>query len=349
MTTRVRTLVWIGIVTGLLLMWWSRPSRVGVPGAGSIAATTSTPSADEDAARARGADSLRDSAAHHNAEHHETSGVGSLAGTEVAGGLLVDASGNFVPGPEAVELFEYFLSTIGEKPVEQILADIRNEIRRRLQAPAVDQALAFLDRYMLYRDRGVALGLSDPGSDDLRARFESLRALRREIFGPELSDRLFGDAEAEAEVAIEQQEVAKDPDLSDEEKKAKIDKLYENLPPAARQAYEQSKAVETLEEDEAKIRASGGGDEDIRTLRVERFGEDGADRLETLDKERAQWNSRFDDYRSARDGILADASLSDAQKQAAIDRLQQQRFNDNERIRVKALDELRDQQQSASR
>src|SRR6185369_7517325 len=161
---------------------------------------------------------------------------------EVAGGLVVDADGNFVPGPETVAMFEYFLSTTGEKSAAEILATIQAEIRKRLEPPAEAQALAFLDRYMLYRERGVAFGLEDAGDQDLRPRYDRLRALRREIFGEELARRLFGDEEAEAEVTIRQHEVAADPNLTDEEKAAQIDKLYNDLPPAARQARDDTLA-----------------------------------------------------------------------------------------------------------
>jgi lipase chaperone LimK len=254
--------------------------------------------------------------------------------------LLVDSGGNFTPTPEAIELFEYFFSTTGEEPLEDIVARIRDEIRQRLSPPADAQALVFLDRYLLYRERGVALGAADPGDDDLRARFEALRSLRREIFGDELAARLWGEEEAVAEVAVRQREVAADPELSDEEKVARIEELYDELPAPMREARRQALAAAMLRADEAKIRERGGSDGDIRRLRAERFGEEAAERLADLDRRRADWNVRVEDFRAERSRILADASLSEQERRTAVARLLAERFDEAERTRIEALDRI---------
>lgn len=103
-----------------------------------------------------------------------------------------------------------------------------------------------------------------------------------------------------------------------------------------------------LREDEERVRARGGGDEEIRELRVERFGEAAADRLEDLDHERSQWDSRFRDYRTARARILGDPALTEAARRAALERLLDARFDDNEKVRARALDSLEDEQGKAA-
>jgi len=336
--SRHRVLLVVVVLGGLAFLLWPRR----VHDLQSPVATGEAPAVG--AAPREPADGSRRQGAARRALPHEAATDESLQGTDVAGGLLVDADGNFVPGPESVALFEYFLSMTGEKSPEEILAAIQDEIRKRLEPPAEAQALAFLDRYMLYRERGVALGRSDAGGEDLRARFDRLRSLRREIFGEDLAARLFGDEEAQADVAIRQREVAADPNLTEEEKAARIEKLYDELPAAAREAREQAMAVLHLREDEERIRTAGGSEQDIRELRVERFGEEAADRLEDLDRERAEWDTRFQDYRGERARILADPSLSQADRQAALQRLLESRFDENERVRARALDGLADEQ-----
>jgi lipase chaperone LimK len=327
-------------VAAFVVAWWLWGARDAVVPS-QVASAPPKPAAPE-VADATPGDTRRREAAPRRTARPEAPPADSLQGTEVAGGLLVDADGNFVPGPETVAMFEYFLSLTGEKSPEEILAAIRAEIARRLDPPAEAQALAFLDRYMLYRERGVALGLTDAGDDGLRERYERLRSLRREIFGEEVAARLFGDEEKESEVAIRQREVAADPNLSEEEKAARIEKLYDDLPPAAREARDQAMAVLRLQEDEAKLRASGGSAEDIRELRVERFGEEAADRLEDLDAERAEWSSRYDDYRGERERILTNGALSESDRSLALQRLLEGRFDENERIRVQSLDSIED-------
>jgi len=341
--SHLRNLLLVVLVGGLLFLLWPRQlQEVQLPATANVATPAAQP-----VPETMDGDSRRDSGPKRAAGQGEAGRDDSLRGTDVAGGLLVDGDGNFVPGPETVAMFEYFLSTTGEKSADAILADIRAEITRRLDPPAEAQALAFLERYMLYRERGVALGLTDVADEDLRARFERLKSLRREIFGEELASRLFGDEEAQAEVAIRQREVAADPELTEEQKAAQIEKLYDQLPSGAREARDQAMAAIRLREDEERIRAGGGGEDAIRDLRVERFGEEAANRLEDLDRERAQWDSRFRDYRTERARILGDPALTEAARVAAVERLLDERFEENEKVRARALDSLEDEQGKA--
>jgi lipase chaperone LimK len=271
---------------------------------------------------------------------HDRDASDSLDGTDVAGGFFVDPDGNFQPTADAITLFEYFLSTLGEKPEADVVERIRAEIRRRLSPPADAQALAFLDVYLTYRERAVALAATDAGEEDLRARFDRLRALRREVFGEDVATRVFADDEAVAEVALRQREVAADPELSDAEKAERIEKLYDELPAPMRAARTQALAATRLRADEARIRAEGGSEEDIRALRVERFGEEAADRLEALDARRAEWDTRLAAFRSERARILADSELTAQERSAAIARLLAESFDEAERIRIDALDHM---------
>ena len=71
----------------------------------------------------------------------------SLAGTEPDGALLTDASGAFVPSADALDLFDYYFSALGEEPEERIVARIERVIRDRVAPP--DAALAFFDQYLV--------------------------------------------------------------------------------------------------------------------------------------------------------------------------------------------------------
>jgi lipase chaperone LimK len=266
-------------------------------------------------------------------------GRGSLDGTQIPGGLFVDDGGNFVATRDAMVLFEYFFATSGEYEHDAIVAAIRAELGRRLEQPAEAQALAFLERYLAYRERGTTLAQGE-GEEDLRSGFERMRALRREVFGEEVTTALFGEEEAIAEVALRKNEIAADPELSAEQKKAEIEALHEELPESARESMQETEAAVKLAEDEARLRARGGSDEEIRELRVERFGEDAADRLEALDAERAEWDRRYSAYRSERVRILANTSVSEADRRAMLETLVAGRFDERERIRVEAFDSI---------
>ena len=264
----------------------------------------------------------------------------SLQGTEVGGGFAVDAAGNFVATTNAIAVFEYFLSTTGELSPEEILRRIQAEIGKRLGPPADAQATEFLGRYMSYRDRARALGAGHSEEAGLRERFQRVRDLRREMFGEEVADRLFGQEDAAAEIAITQREIAEDPSLSDQEKAARIAELYDDLPEPMRKAREESMAAIKLRQDEEKMRRDGADEEQIRRMRVERFGEEAADRLDALDREDAEWSSRLLAFRQERQRIRSDSSLTAEQREGAVARLMEELFDERERIRVLALDEI---------
>jgi hypothetical protein len=85
----------------------------------------------------------------------------SLQGTEVDGELEVDANGHLKITNGVRHVFDYFLSAIGEEPLETILARIRAYIRHKLPNMAAGEAEQLLDNYIAYK-RGLAISTSMP-------------------------------------------------------------------------------------------------------------------------------------------------------------------------------------------
>jgi lipase chaperone LimK len=262
----------------------------------------------------------------------------SLRGTDVDGALVVDGSGRFVPNRDAVAMFEYFLTALGEESYDAVVARITAEIRTRLPADQVAAALAFLHQYLDYRDRAGAL--PDGGDQALRAGFERLRALRREVFGAALAADLFAAEEGHAEVTLLQAEIARDAGLDADARAELIERADALLPEAQRATRQRATAHVEVAETEAALRKDGATDAEIRVWRQERFGPEAADRLDTLDRARAAWNQRVADYRAARSQIERDPTLAEDVRQARLDALLTNRFSAPERRRVRALDRI---------
>jgi lipase chaperone LimK len=263
----------------------------------------------------------------------------SLAGTAAGGDLALDARGHFAPGPEALELFDYYFSASGEEPDAVILARIRAEIRRRLPAPAAAEAEALLDRYLAYRDGAAALFAEDLSFADPERRFQRIRELRREVFGPELAAALFGDEEQVVSVDLERRRVALERDLSPGERARHLAALEAELPAAEREARAEARAILELRTAEAELRAEGAGEDAIQAERERRFGPEAAARLAALDGRRAAWSERVASYRAARDALRA-AGLAPADEAAALARLRAERFQGPERLRIEALERI---------
>lgn len=263
----------------------------------------------------------------------------SLAGTEPSGGLALDADGRFVPGPEAIALFEYFFAASGEEPGAVIAARIRAEIRRRLPPAAAEEAEALLARYLAYREDAASLFASDLALAEPERRFQRVRELRRAAFGAALAAALFGEEEAIVAIDLERRRVAQDPGLAPDERARRLASLDERLPPPERAARADARAVLDLRAAERSLREAGAGEAEVAAERERRFGREAAERLAALDARRAAWEARVAAYRAAREAIRAERLPPDAEAEA-LARLRAERFEGPERIRIEALDRL---------
>jgi lipase chaperone LimK len=260
----------------------------------------------------------------------------SLRDTDTDGWIGTDDAGQLVVTPGARWFFDYFLSAAGEEPDEEIRARIVAEIEKRLAPTAARQAIDLLDRYLTYRDEVRGLQESEP-SDDLAQRLADLHRIRIETFGDADAAALFGEEEQVQSVDLRRRALANDQTLSPQERQQRIDELEQELPAQVRQARDTAMAAARLSRDEQQLRDAGGTPEEIHALREERFGAAAADRLAALDRERAEWQQRLDDYRRDRQSIASDAALDDSARARALDALLVERFTPRERVRVEAL------------
>ncbi len=260
----------------------------------------------------------------------------SLRGTEVDGALRVGPEGDLLLGPEILRLFDYFLTAEGEESDEVIRARILAAIRERAGGPAALQAAALLDKYLAYRKDAKNLDLSPERASDPEARLEAIRALRRKHFGAEAADAIFGDEEAEGLAAIAESRVAKDLALSPEERQAKLAALEDELPEGVREARAEALLPVRARAEESAMREEGATDEQIRAHRVETFGEEAADRLAELDKQRAAFKERVEAFRKER-SRLAKSAQDDGAFRVAETALLERSFDETERLRVRAI------------
>ena len=265
---------------------------------------------------------------------------GSLRGTGVDGALEIGPDGHFLPSPSALALFDYFLAARGEESDAALRQRIEAEIARRLPPTAAAEARAFLERYLGYQEAARALAETDPGPVDLERRLQRLRELRRAWFGPELAETLFGAEEDVARVAVERRRIEADPALAPAEREQRLEALEAELPEPERAARAQAVAPLRVERQVEALRSTGASDADVWALRAQAFGPEAADRLAALDAANADFARRMADYRSARDALQADPSLSPEERTQALERLRAERFHPDELARVRALDGL---------
>ncbi len=270
----------------------------------------------------------------------------ALEGTTVDGELVVGLDGHFRPTAAAIRMFRHFMTANGEWSRDQVLSRIESEIDARLVPPASSEARAFLDQYFRYLDASRRLDPAGLDPRDFAERLARARDVQREVFGAALAEELFGAENDLAEAALARLVSRLDAAQAGETRTAREgdratpSEIDARLPREVREIRERAAApIESAEHVES-LRRSGADPEEVRAERVRRFGADAAARLDELDQRRAEWDARVAAYRVARDAVLAHSGLDAAQRDAAVERVREERFSGDEVRHVAELDRL---------
>lgn len=267
--------------------------------------------------------------------------VRSLQGTNPPD-VTVDNNDELVANAELRHMFDYYLSAGSEATPQAIRTKIEEEIDRTLKPHAAMEAKRLLTQYLNYRAAVMALQKNQPeaspGESPIRARLLAIQQIRTLFFTPKEISGMFGFDDEYAEDAIARMEINQDKNLTPEQKKAKLAKLDASMSPALREAREAPFKVAKMEETAAKMRADGATDDDVYRMRAKAFSPEAASRLADLDKQTADWQRRITSYQADRNNVLANNTLSDADKQAAIQQLRDAQFNSTEQLRLGAYE-----------
>ena len=214
-------------------------------------------------------------------------------------------------------------------------------VGQHFPAALTTRALALAERYVDYR---VALGqlrapqdLTDPYA--LRESLEARHKVRQQFFdGPE-HDALFAREADLDRYTLARLEIARNTQLTDEQRAQALRQADNELPDARR--AERAATTEHMNA-AAQTAAFNAQNTDERTRHAARsaqYGEPAAHAMAQLDREEQHWQQRLDQYSQAR------AQQGDG---AALQRLRQQLFSNEEQQRIDAALALRKLQPTAS-
>ena len=264
----------------------------------------------------------------------------SLAGTTPDGAATAAADQSLVLDPALIRLFDYYLTTVGERPLDAIRAEVGRDLDGRLGPLAARQARDVFDRYLRFKTALKDQRPSRPtGSsvDMLRDGLRRLQALRATYFTDAESQALFGPQDAEAGAALVRMAIEQDASLTEAQRQQRLDALDSRLPAGVRADREAPLLVTRLDEAAQKIRANGGSEDDVYRMRAAATSPAAANRLADLDRDEAAWKARIADYRSQRATVLA-APGSEADRAAAMDELRNRLFTPEEQRRLAAYE-----------
>jgi lipase chaperone LimK len=266
----------------------------------------------------------------------------SFSGTQVDGAFHIDAAGNLLISEDIRRIFDYFLASIGEEPVSASVERLQAYIANQLQAPARDQAQALLAQYLDYKRELVLLERDLPQVADLaalRQREAAVQALRARLFNAEAQQAFFAREQAYNQFTLQRLAIQQDAALDADGKAAAVDRLRASLP-SEMQDLLLPQLQNELRQQTAQLKAVGASPEKIRQLRQQLVGGEATQRLEALDHKRQLWAKRLDSYLREKSRIAANQGLSAGDRAKAIEQLAEQRFDEHERMRLNAAEQL---------
>ncbi|MES2818995.1 MAG: lipase secretion chaperone [Pseudomonadota bacterium] len=266
----------------------------------------------------------------------------SFDGTQVDGRFRLDAAGNLLVTEDIRRIFDYFLSTLGEEPLKTSVKRLEAYIASQLQQPAAGQALLLLEQYLSYKRELVLLERDLPqinSLDILRQREAAVHALRARLFGTDAHQAFFAQEEGYNRFSLERLAIQQDPGLDAAAKAEAVDRLRDSLPAELQDSLLPQLQAE-LRSQTALLQAQGGGPSQIRALRQQLVGAQATERLEALDSQRSSWKRRIAQYHQDKAQIEANPGLSPSDKASAISVLAAERFDERERLRLEAAQEL---------
>ena len=298
------------------------PGQMSVPAAAPLTPVEPTPAATESAAL--------------------SSLPPSFAGTAVDGQFRLDDAGNLLISMDIRRIFDYFLSAYGEERIQTSIARLQAYIRGQLDEPAEGQALALLEQYLDYKRQLIQLEKDLPqmaSLEAMRQREQAVQNLRASIFSPEAHQAFFAQEEAYNQFTLQRLAIRHDQSLNEQQKAEAMDRLRATLPEDMQEMLVPQLQAE-LRQQTAALQAQGAAPEQIRQLRLQLVGAEATARLEALDQRRQQWQQRLDAYRQEKARIEANSGLSEEDRQAAIASLAEERFDERERLRLDAAEQL---------
>ena len=269
----------------------------------------------------------------------------SLEGTQEPDGWRAGPDGDWRVTPALRDLFDYYLTALGEAPLDELVRHIRGALSE-LPEDARQQAEAALRDYLSYRlevgDLEAPMdGAGDaPTPDQMAARLAAVRELRRETMGDRVSETFFAREEALNDYALARARIQADESLSSKEREQRLAEAESRLPESMRESRQASRQYRDYRERVAELEANNANSETIDALRAQQFGEKGAERLAELDQQREDWNRRVSRYRDDL-AALRRQDISDQDFQAEREVLRERYFDgEGERTRIRALDRM---------
>ena len=235
------------------------------------------------------------------------------------------------------DFFEFSLSSLGEHSLEEIQENIEESISQQ-NSLGIDVEL--FQTYLAYKRALSKLELLEDTTlslNQLQRLNEAILNLQLEYFNDQQISQLFDEENRLRQLAIEKLVIKTYEQDSDSQQLLLNQALSEQ--PEYIQQSERNNAL-TRQLDQTELLSS----QDKYLARAELVGEEGAQRLQKLDEQRAAFETELTNYLEKRADILDDEFLGREEKQLEIANLRKQSFETTQWRRIEALERIHDSQ-----
>jgi len=270
----------------------------------------------------------------------------SLKGTSIDGLYPVDGSGNLLLSKDIKNRFEYFLSTMGEFEVAQVMDMIKEDIALNLVSPAKEQALKLFDDYIAYKYALADLEASLDSPEEyevndierMRSQLQQMRDVRREYLSTDAVDAFFGFDEMYDDFMLARLEVQNNQQLSAQEKQQQLDGLEDSLPQDVQNMREETQRISQIFLLTEEVKKQGGTEQEVYEINEQEFGQEAAQRLQALERKRNAWQSRVNSFMAKKQSIEGDENLTSGEKLTAIEDTRSAMFDQSEYRKLSAYE-----------
>lgn len=237
------------------------------------------------------------------------------------------------------DFFEYSLSSLGEQSLEEIKANVK---AGESQSNSLGISAELFETYLAYKE---ALSKIEPFEGNSLSLMEleqlnnAILSMQSEFFTDEQVAQLFDEENRLRQLAIDKLAI-QETELDADSQKQMLEENLASQPEYIQQSERNNALVIELNQ------TSEMSAQEKYLARVDLVGEEGAERLQALDEQRASFNASLNDYLEKRAEIINNDFLGEDEKKTEIAGLREQSFEQNQWRRVEALERIHDSEVS---
>ncbi|NOJ18238.1 lipase secretion chaperone [Vibrio jasicida] len=233
------------------------------------------------------------------------------------------------------DFFEYSLSSLGEQSLAEIKANVE---AGESQSNSLDINAELFKTYLAYKE---ALSKLEPfeGNSlslmELKQLNNAILSMQSEFFTDEQIAQLFDEENRLRQLAIDKLAI-RETQLDADSQQQMLEENLASQPDYIQQSEHNNALVIELNQ------TSEMTAQEKYLARIDLVGEEGAERLQALDEQRASFNASLNDYLEKRAEIINNDFLGKEEKKTEIAGLREQSFEQNQWRRVEALERIHD-------